>query len=737
MRKILLLIALSVSTVTVANSFCLDSPSAHALTSSESASRFSKLSKQSELSEFSKLSELSELDTLKRRLVESYITPLQSHPQVVERLRFVAANTDGTDVVIRELQDWVDDNVINTLLAGLGSDGLWSDLDYRSKVRSAWPPSFHLERMQTIARAYCSPSSAYYQRVEVGVKLRAALDGWLREKPICPNWWHNEIGGPRMLGPVLLMIEDELTPQQKASALEYMRNARIGMTGQNRTWLAGNVLMCGLLESDPVLVREARDAIMQEVALAPEGKEGIQPDWSFHQHGPQQQFGNYGLAYVSGIANWGRIFDGTSYAMTRSQIEIVRNLVLRGMSRVVWRGMMDINACGRQLFPNSQQGKALGFGRVLLNMMVLDTACAERYRKLYDSDIALSEPNEEVGYTHFANSDMSLYRSREWMASLKMSSPRVVGAEVVNGENLLSYQMADGALMLYRRGDEFENITPVWDYTAIPGITTNIARDSSVLFGRDSYAEFRGTDPFVGGLAVEESEQLQGLSAMVVRKNGLVCRKSWFFGDGFVACGGSGITSPRVTDRPVRTSVAQCRARGEVRITAVDGRVLVFGPNQRVYLRDSVLLIEHDGVGYYFPDGARVRLWRDVSVGNWRRFAIIYDTTMVGMDLFSISIEHGYEPQGASYRYVLLPDMASVDRRALLRGRLFDFSVSQGVHRLGSGMVCFEAGDVPSAYGRRTLRVSAPALVSIDKQGVATAVDPARGNAPVACEWVR
>lgn len=79
-----------------------------------------------------------------------------------------------------------------------------------------------------------------------------------------------------------------------------MQNAKFGMTGQNKVWLAGNVLIRALLQNDEALVKKARDIIVSEIVLGQ--KEGIKSDWSFHQHGPQQQFGNYGLSFVSGMS---------------------------------------------------------------------------------------------------------------------------------------------------------------------------------------------------------------------------------------------------------------------------------------------------------------------------------------------------------------------------------------------------------------------------------------------------
>lgn len=79
-----------------------------------------------------------------------------------------------------------------------------------------------------------------------------------------------------------------------------MEQSQFGMTGQNKVWLAGNVLIRGLLLNDAELIKEARENICSEIVLGQ--KEGIQPDWSFHQHGPQQQFGNYGLSFLCNMS---------------------------------------------------------------------------------------------------------------------------------------------------------------------------------------------------------------------------------------------------------------------------------------------------------------------------------------------------------------------------------------------------------------------------------------------------
>ncbi len=670
------------------------------------------------------------LDTLLRRMADSYVTVTQDDPAVLERIEYIVRHTDGTDVVIRELPEGANDSLTAIWLSTFAPDSTWHDLDYGSRQRGAWPPAYHVQRISQIARSYKTPDSPYFRADSVRQVLHAAVDKWFDMGLQCPNWWYNEIGGPRLLAPALLLLDDEWTVGERAKAVKYMKQAKIGMTGQNRTWLAGNVLVRGLLERNDSLVQTARDAIVAEVAVAAEGKEGIQPDRSFHQHGPQQQFGNYGLAYVSGIASWGRIFQGTRYALSAEQTRVLRGLVLDGMSKTIWKRMMDVSSCGRQLFPHTQEGKALAFGKVLLDMAVLDPECAERYRELYDELIRCVEPDRADGYTHFYCSDMSVYRQPRWMATLKMSSERVVGSEVVNSENLLSNQMADGALLLYKNGREYLNIAPVWDYTAIPGITT--ATDSDTCFHNGGYKEFRGGTDYAGGLAATDSSY--GVSATIVCRDGLTAGKAWFFADDYIVCRGSGISGKsRYGLRPVRTTVAQQLAESPIRVTDNEGTTYVFRSGEPVVLREGrwPVLVQHAGTGYWFPDpvtARQVEISLGPTTGNWRRFATMYDTAAVTENLFSVTIAHGMEVKDASYTYVIIPEIERVDVRKLLKGRVPFRLATEGVGIEWSESdvkeaVFFCPGRVVFADGGFA-EASAPAIATWEADGTISAVDP-------------
>ena len=175
-------------------------------------------------------------------------------------------------------------------------------------------------------------------------------------------------------------LRDELSPQEIAGGLKVLERSRFGRTGQNKVWLAGNNLMKGLLTDDAALVAEAKRQIAEEIYIT--SSEGIQEDWSFHQHGPQIQFGNYGLAYADGISFWLRVLKGTECAFSPQQTEIVENLFRKGLCYSVFKGVMDPSFCGRQNFIDAGVGKAFALSVAAQNMAAASDEDSELFRRI-------------------------------------------------------------------------------------------------------------------------------------------------------------------------------------------------------------------------------------------------------------------------------------------------------------------------------------------------------------------
>ena len=247
------------------------------------------------------------------------------------------------------------------LIASQCPDGSWPDIDYHDTCPGTWQPSLHAMRICRMAIEYRKCG-----RDDLLDCALHALDFWFSAPLIYNNWWHEEIGIPRLLGPAFILLIDVMGDARKKKAIEIMSAASLGGTGQNKIWLAGNVLFRAVLLNDEDLASQARDDIISELHFAP-GAEGLQPDYSFHQHGPQLQLGNYGLSFLVSMSMWIRILKGTGLDCPSQQEAILKEYARNGLSILIWKGYFDPNACGRQVFPNSQLGKALCVRYALLD----------------------------------------------------------------------------------------------------------------------------------------------------------------------------------------------------------------------------------------------------------------------------------------------------------------------------------------------------------------------------------
>lgn len=129
---------------------------------------------------------------------------------------------------------------LQRLMKTLKEDGSWPDIDYTSKQRGEWPTCDHLSRTLEMAIAYQSPDLQNKSKVLKAVK--SSMNYWIKNDFTCPNWWYPQIGVPKLLGPIMLLIQPNLSTEEFNAGIKILQRAKIGMTGQNRVWLSGNVI---------------------------------------------------------------------------------------------------------------------------------------------------------------------------------------------------------------------------------------------------------------------------------------------------------------------------------------------------------------------------------------------------------------------------------------------------------------------------------------------------------------
>ncbi len=602
------------------------------------------------------------------------------------------------NVVTYILNDSVNGEHVKELLDAMQADGTWANIDYTSKERGGWPPRDHVANLLEIAKAYQTLGTDFYQQKEVSNKIHLSLDYWLENDLICPNWWYPEIGIPKILNPILLLMEPELLEQQLLKAMPILKRSEIGRTGQNKVWLSGNVLYTSLLERDVEMVKKAAASIKEELVVS--NGEGVQVDGSYHQHGPQLQFGNYGLSYVSDMIQWITILRKTPFAFDEDKVSILRNYMLDGQQWVTWKNHYDISASGRQLFPNSIEEKAQGISHSFEKMEELDPQYASQYRTANNYE-SLS------GNKHFWRSDFQVKRSPAYYFSVKMNSNRVIGAESCNSENVKGYYMGDGVTFLYQSGDEYRNIFPFWDWKKIPG--TTIQQDDDVLPVLTA-SGYRIESDFVGGVSNGEN----GIAAMSYQRKGLSAQKSWFMLDELIVCLGAGINSN--AGLTTTTSVNQSYLQGDV---IVKSQSNVYKAESKQDLVNPAWVL-HDNIGYYFPKGGSLKLEASEIEGAWHWVAMRYPEEIIIADIFKLWIDHGKSPKDASYNYVLVPN-ASKTKLEEMESQ-FPFNITNRKDRqevtsidgVFGGVVFYERGKSDVLGG---IEVDNPCLVLMKRDG--------------------
>jgi chondroitin AC lyase len=592
-----------------------------------------------------------------------------------------------------------DTKSVGRLVLSMESDGTWANIDYSNKSRSGWQVPTHLSRVAVLARAYSASKSALHGDREVLVAALKGLDAWLRLDPQNPNWWWNQIGVPRTLLPIMLLLDDELSETQREAGLKILRRSKIGMTGQNLVWVTEVTAGRGLLENDADLVAKAYRRIADEIRVSM--GEGIQPDFSFHQHGPCLYSHGYGAGFIVDCSRIAVRVNGTAMAFPADKIELLAHLILDGTQWMVRGNATDFGGEGREITRKGQSTSHLVAAASY--MLKLKTGREEEFRALAARAAGRSDAPPLVGNRHFWRADFMTHHRPKYYASARTHSKRLANTDgPANSEGLLSHHLADGCFVLMQTGKEYRDIFGVWDWQKIPGTTV---RQKPELKGSPRRM---GTTEFVGGV----SDGTFGLAACDFSRGSINAKKSWFFLDDEIVCLGAGIDAD--PGESVLTTLNQCFLKGDVVLSTADStKVLDHGD----HTSETPQWVWHDSVAYGFLEPAKLHLQNDAKSGSWYASSHSHPNRQETGDLFTAWIDHGTEPEGASYGYVVVPAVARDETaryltempvRVLANRNSLQAVVHDGLGLLGAAF--FEPAEIEVRAGL-TIQVDTPCLL--------------------------
>ena len=516
-------------------------------------------------------------------------------------------------------------------LKTFSSSGYWKDLNYQSQEKNAWPPSWHLYRLMLFTRAWHKTGlQVYLQAVHKG------LDYWMKNDFKCENWWHNQINIPYIYSSLMIMLEKEATPAELAF-LDNVLSKRVPQnnpTGQNKIWQHDIEARIALLHKDGAAFQKAIDGMKSLIVIST--NEGIQPDYSYHQHGAMLQFGNYGFHYVNSLLFWMTITAKSDFAFEEAKRKILYDYCSNGLRWTVFNQRMDLTAVGRQLRFDCDLKRG-NYLNNIFNLIKSDSTLNRcRFNLLgfgnkRDYDCILE------GNKSFWRSDyMVQQRNGTYMMSVKTHGNYVKKIESINSENLEGAFLNDGVCLIQNSGNEYGNIAPYWNWTMLPGTTcdTTLNPSDPIVLKTSNVSDFTG----------QVSDGESGISAMDYNREGIKAHKSYFFTDDLLIALGSGIEAPDLSN--VVTTIDQKFNRFDVSYSPKDT------PNQWIWLNN---------MGYIIPGDQDVKHAVTYRKGDWTKVDQVSKTKMKTDSVFSIYLGH---KQHNSYAYIVKPNSELFDFKA-------------------------------------------------------------------------
>ena len=595
----------------------------------------------------------------------------------------------------------------------LDASGAWPDINYKDQQPADWSPRYHLDRVVTMCKALLQAQSPLRGNPQLATAIDRALDHWIALRPHCGNWWHNDIGTPGFMRDVIFLLGDHLQGTRCAGAMEVLRQYVVKGEGANLVWTATLALSDGCLRKDEALVADSAAKLRGEIKITT--GEGIQPDWSYHQHGARLQEFHYGGAYLHDLSRVAWMLAGTRFAVGPDKVQILVDYILQGQQWMArWRSTVPSTLDRAVSRPGAFDISDLdGNAALLAELSPKDRPAMEEVR----ARLARRVPALN-GFRSYPRSDFACYQRPNFSFFVKTISTRTQQTEGgMNGENVKGWALNSGDTYLLRQGDEYADLMPVWDWTALPGVT---AVTGLTQVDRQAFAGAVG-DGEIGCAAMDYGAQdPHGTGRLHVRK-------AYFCHGDAVVCLVGDLTVTQAGDRPAQTALNQCLLRGPVVAADRSGQARTLSPGETRLL--GAHWVYHDGLVYVPTVPANMTVRTGPVTGTWRTINASGQTAPVEKSVFLPFLTHDSTPTSpgaAGYAILDCPNPAQAPILAQSPGyRLLRNDAGCQAVRWNDGTVMaafYAAGEVRDG-NNLLLGVDQPCL-ALDVVGRLYASDP-------------
>lgn len=581
---------------------------------------------------------------------------------------------------------------------------LWSDKSDFSAVSADLYTNY--VRLKAMALAYATTGSTLHNDPTLAADIISALDWLYSTDKYSPatvpydNWWHWEIGAPKRLGDIMVLMYSQLSAAQIAnysSAIDYFLPdpTQNGLrTGTLRTSVGANrvddcqvVAVRGVVGKNNVKVAAARDGlspVFDYVTTA----DGFYVDGSFIQHSDVPYTFSYGDVLLKGVGELLNLLSGSSWTVTDPDAGNVFKWVYDSYEPLLYKGAgMDMTR-GRAISRPNLQDHVAGHSVIGSIAMLTQFAApadsaafksmikywlnADTSRSFYGgrdirsivvvksimNDPGVAPRAELIKHKPYASMDRVVHLRPGFGFGLSMYSNRIQNYEDMNQENRRGWYTGDGMTYLYNNDltAYSEDFWPTVDPYRMPGTTVD------TMSRTDGSGEANSPNDWVGGTSLQD---LYGVTGMDFKawNSTLVAKKSWFMFDDEVVALGAGITN--TNNRTIETIIENRKVNG-----TGDNALTVNGTAKSTALgwtetMNAVNWIHLAGnvagsdLAYYFPGSATVTGSRQARTEAWSAINYKASTTPVTRNYVTLWFDHGSNPSSQTYSYVLLPNKTS------------------------------------------------------------------------------
>ncbi|GAA4654843.1 hypothetical protein GCM10023142_19810 [Anaerocolumna aminovalerica] len=366
-----------------------------------------------------------------------------------------------------------------------------------------------------MAKAYQVEHGELYHNREMLEDMIHILD-WLTTNCYNPqsetdNWWTWEIGIPKDLTPTLILLSDELTPEQIAEYTEgilffqpdpfhggAIGTASTHVEGYRMQYAANRVdnsitaMGLGLLLEDNeqmYLAQLASSSVLEfqkvedSTLLAKNGFEnGFYADGSYIDHQNIPYAGSYGIVVLDGIANVSSVLGNSPWQYDQEKSDILKTILLNTYGIGVYNGLMLDMFRGRAVARNNVTDQTIGWQVINNAILSLDSVEGQEKQELQnyiknwvssnsgylDSLTELNQlsikqkaqaiindakitGNIPAVHQNYPLMDRAVHRTSNWLFGVSMFSERINNTEIMNGENLYGWHQGDGMTYLYNK----------------------------------------------------------------------------------------------------------------------------------------------------------------------------------------------------------------------------------------------------------------------------------------------